>query len=73
LEVGGGGEFVGRPARYKCPIENIKSELTTKSQIYEYLPEPLLLQLLMIVVRAFFLLIFLILKSLVLLIGHLKN
>jgi hypothetical protein len=30
-------------ARYKCPSENIKLKLTTKSQIETRLPEPLLL------------------------------
>ncbi len=30
-------------ARYKCPIENIKLKLTTKSQIYKCPPEPLLM------------------------------
>ena len=30
-------------AWYKCPIENIKLKLTTKSQIYKCQPEPLLI------------------------------
>ena len=38
-----GREFIERPAQYKCPIENTKLKLTTKSQIETRLPEPLLM------------------------------
>ena len=38
-----GREFIACPARYKCPIENIKLKLTTKSQIETRQPEPLLM------------------------------
>jgi len=43
LSICEGREFIERPARYKCPIENIKLKLTTKSQIETRLPEPLLM------------------------------
>jgi hypothetical protein len=29
--IAAGGEFIVRPARNRCPIENIKLKLTTKS------------------------------------------
>jgi len=32
-------EFIVRPAQNRCPIENIKLKLTTKSQIENRLPE----------------------------------
>ncbi len=31
--IAAGGEFIVRPARNRCQIENIKLKLTTKSQI----------------------------------------
>jgi hypothetical protein len=34
--------------RYKCPIENIKLKLTTKSQIYKWQPEQLFTPLLVL-------------------------
>jgi hypothetical protein len=37
--IAAGGEFIVRPARNCCPIENIKLKLTTKSQINIRLPE----------------------------------
>ena len=43
LSICEGREFIERQARYKCPIENIKLKLTTKSQIYKCQPEPLLM------------------------------
>lgn len=38
-----GREFIVRPARYKCLIENIKLKLIIKSQIYKCLPELLMM------------------------------
>jgi hypothetical protein len=43
LSICEGREFIACPARYKCPIENKKLKLTTKSQIETRLPEPLLM------------------------------
>ena len=37
--IAAGVEFIARPARNYCPIENIKLKLTTKSQIETRLPE----------------------------------
>jgi hypothetical protein len=37
--IAAGVEFIVRPARNYCPIENIKLKLTTKSQIEIRLPE----------------------------------
>jgi len=37
--IAAGGEFIVRPARNRCPIENIKLKLTTKSQIETRLTE----------------------------------
>jgi hypothetical protein len=43
LSICEGREFIARPARYKCPIGNIKLKLTTKSQINKCQPEPLMI------------------------------
>ena len=37
--IAAGGEFIVRPARNQCPIENIRLKLTTKSQIEIRQPE----------------------------------
>lgn len=37
--IAAGGEFIVRPVRNCCPIENIKMKLTTKSQIEIRQPE----------------------------------
>ena len=37
--IAAGVEFIARPARNCCPIENVKLKLTTKSQIETRLPE----------------------------------